>query len=78
MGLELNKVYIGDSMRLLDRVAAQSVDLVFADPPFNIGYKYDLYNDKRSCKEYLAWSEGLDVSNLRGTQAVRHILAGNW
>jgi DNA modification methylase len=57
MGLELNKVYEGDSIQLLDRVAAQSVDLVFADPPFNIGYKYDLYNDKRSCKEYLNWSK---------------------
>jgi site-specific DNA-methyltransferase (adenine-specific) len=57
MGLELNKVYEGDSVQLLDRVAAQSVDLVFADPPFNIGYKYDLYNDKRSGKEYLDWSK---------------------
>jgi site-specific DNA-methyltransferase (adenine-specific) len=26
---------------------AGSVDLVFADPPFNIGYDYDVYHDKR-------------------------------
>ncbi|MBI1248713.1 site-specific DNA-methyltransferase [bacterium] len=34
-----------------------SVDLAFADPPFNIGYKYDVYDDRRSVEEYLDWSE---------------------
>ncbi|MCA9263731.1 MAG: site-specific DNA-methyltransferase [Planctomycetales bacterium] len=33
-----------------------SVDLVFADPPFNIGYSYDVYDDKRTEDEYLSWS----------------------
>jgi site-specific DNA-methyltransferase (adenine-specific) len=32
-----------------------SVDLVFADPPFNIGYEYDEYNDIRSPEDYLRW-----------------------
>ena len=31
------------------------VDLVFADPPFNIGYEYDKYEDNRACHEYLDW-----------------------
>lgn len=29
--------------------------LIFADPPFNIGYEYDQYDDKRKDSEYLAW-----------------------
>lgn len=33
-----------------------SVDLVFADPPFNIGYSYDVYHDKLEDNEYLNWS----------------------
>jgi site-specific DNA-methyltransferase (adenine-specific) len=33
-----------------------SVHLAFADPPFNIGYQYDVYDDRRACEEYLAWS----------------------
>lgn len=37
---------------------AGSVDLAFADPPFNIGYEYDVYEDQRSGDEYLAWSRG--------------------
>jgi site-specific DNA-methyltransferase (adenine-specific) len=32
------------------------VDLVFADPPFNIGYEYDVYEDRKSADEYLTWT----------------------
>jgi site-specific DNA-methyltransferase (adenine-specific) len=32
-----------------------SVDLAFADPPFNIGYEYDVYQDKLESERYLAW-----------------------
>ncbi len=31
------------------------VDLAFADPPFNIGYQYDVYDDSRDEDEYLRW-----------------------
>jgi site-specific DNA-methyltransferase (adenine-specific) len=33
-----------------------AIDLVFADPPFNIGYEYDVYDDKKERDEYLKWS----------------------
>lgn len=32
-----------------------SVDLAFADPPFNIGYDYDVYHDKLAAERYLEW-----------------------
>ncbi len=31
-------------------------DLIFADPPFNIGYKYDKYHDEKTSDKYLAWT----------------------
>jgi len=31
------------------------VDLAFADPPFNIGYKYDVYRDDLDSDEYVQW-----------------------
>jgi len=37
-------------------VATESVDLVFADPPFNIGFEYADYEDNKSYEEYMAWS----------------------
>lgn len=39
-----------------------SVDLVIADPPFNIGFKYDEYDDNKSDEEYMKWTEDWIVS----------------
>lgn len=52
-----NEVQVGDCVDLLARLPAESVDLVFADPPFNIGYEYDVYRDRRTKAEYLAWAD---------------------
>lgn len=39
----------------LRKVPNGSIDLVFADPPFNIGYAYDQYDDRVESEKYLAW-----------------------
>jgi site-specific DNA-methyltransferase (adenine-specific) len=49
------KLVIGDCTRALRLIPDKSVDLVFADPPFNIGYSYDVYNDRWSREDYLSW-----------------------
>lgn len=51
-----NGVTQGDCVEGLAKLEAESVDLVFADPPFNIGYSYDVYDDRRATEDYLAWS----------------------
>lgn len=55
--LEINKAYLGDCLELMKQIDNNSVDLVFSDPPFNIGIKYDNYLDKKSYNEYYHWSE---------------------
>ena len=55
MTLHKNKIHQGDCVKLLAQVDEGSVDLVFADPPFNIGYEYDVYDDKRETEDYLGW-----------------------
>src|ERR1700722_2509997 len=40
----------------MSQIPEGSIDLAFADPPFNIGYKYDVYEDRRSADEYLNWT----------------------
>ena len=62
-----NDVWQGDCVELLARVGEATVDLAFADPPFNIGYDYDVYRDKRVKDEYLAWTD-------RWLSGVRHTL----
>ena len=55
--MRLNDVIEGDCVEVLADMPAGSVDLVFADPPFNIGYEYDVYDDRRAKADYLAWTE---------------------
>ena len=46
----------GDCVEGLKGLEAGSVDLAFADPPFNIGYQYDIYDDRQSAEAYLEWT----------------------
>lgn len=45
----------GDCVEWLGGLPAAKTDLVFADPPFNIDYSYDVYDDARSDEDYLAF-----------------------
>lgn len=56
MPAELNVIHQGDCVEGLRGLDAGSIDLVFADPPFNIGYEYDLYKDRKEYDAYLYWS----------------------
>ncbi len=55
VSLKKNKIYQGDCVKQLAKLDKGSVDLVFADPPFNIGYEYDEYDDTRQAEDYLGW-----------------------
>ena len=55
--LKLGKIHQGDCIKLMKKIDDGSIDLVFADPPFNIGYEYDEYDDRQDDEKYLAWCE---------------------
>ncbi len=52
----MSRILTGDCLGHLAQLRAGSVDLAFADPPFNIGYDYDVYDDKKSKAAYLDWT----------------------
>lgn len=54
--LPISSIAVGDCIEQMNRWPAQSVDLIFADPPYNIGYQYDQYEDKRDDHEYVDWT----------------------
>lgn len=56
MTLELNRIHQGDCIELLAQLEPGSVHLAFADPPFNIGYEYDVYDDRKEYDHYLDWT----------------------
>lgn len=51
-----NRILCGDCVEILRSADAPFADMVFADPPFNIGYKYDKYDDKKAKNRYLTWT----------------------
>jgi site-specific DNA-methyltransferase (adenine-specific) len=56
VSIRINQVHLIDCLEGLARIDEGSVDLAFADPPFNIGYDYDSYDDRKGADEYLDWS----------------------
>lgn len=51
----LNQIHNEDCIQGLSRIENKSVHLAFADPPFNIGYKYDIYEDQKESQQYVDW-----------------------
>ena len=56
MSIELNQLHNMDCIEGMKAITPGSIDLAFADPPFNIGYKYDVYEDRRAADDYLEWT----------------------
>ncbi len=56
MKVRVGNVIRTDCIEGMSHLKKGSVDLVFADPPFNIGYEYDDYDDKKDHESYLGWS----------------------
>ena len=52
----ISQIHHSDCIEGMNNLPPGSVDLVFADPPFNIGFEYDVYEDKVEHEQYIAWS----------------------
>jgi len=53
---DLGALYEGDCLDLFPWIESDSVDTVFADPPFNLAKQYgEAVNDEKSDDEYLTW-----------------------
>lgn len=50
-------IYHGDAVAVLQAIETASVDLIFADPPYNIGKDFDGRHDRVDEAEYFAWCE---------------------
>lgn len=53
---DLGVLFQGDCLKILPQIKSDSVDTIFADPPFNLGKNYGRKaNDDRTDVEYLDW-----------------------
>jgi site-specific DNA-methyltransferase (adenine-specific) len=52
-----NRVFCEDALQGLSRLPDASIDLILADPPYNLGKDYGNESDKQGAQDYLRWTE---------------------
>ena len=52
----LGRIHQGECVAGMKSIPDGVIDLAFADPPFNIGYEYDEYDDRLEYEKYLDWT----------------------
>jgi site-specific DNA-methyltransferase (adenine-specific) len=51
----MGQIYCADCLKVLKTIPHESIALVFADPPFNIGKKYGGKSSNDNREDYYAW-----------------------
>jgi site-specific DNA-methyltransferase (adenine-specific) len=72
-----NKILLGDCLEQFKKIPDNSVDITFADPPFNLNKKYKNNNDKLKLQEYLDWCEQWISEMVRVTKDTGSIFVHN-
>jgi site-specific DNA-methyltransferase (adenine-specific) len=63
--LALNDIYDMDCLEGMKLIRENSIDIIVTSPPYNIGKKYNGYNDERPLNEYLDWMEEVAIESKR-------------
>lgn len=75
--LPLNKILCGDAIQEMRKIPADSINMTFADPPFNLNKKYGNYKDRKNDKDYIKWCEQWLSEMVRITKPTGSILVHN-
>ncbi len=73
----LNRITTGNCLNLLKKIPDDSVDVTFADPPFNLKKKYNGYRDNLEFKDYISWCDEWIGEMIRVTKPTGSIFVHN-
>lgn len=73
----INKIIQGDCLILFEDIPDNSIDVTFADPPFNLKKKYSNYHDSLEFQQYLNWCEKWIKEMIRITKPTGSIFIHN-
>ena len=73
----LNNIIQGDCLELFKNIPDNSVDMTFADPPFNLKKNYNGYKDSLKFQEYLNWCKKWISEMVRVTKPTGSIFLHN-
>ena len=77
IGRYLNRVIQGDCLEIMQDIPDNSVDVTFADPPFNLKKKYNGYKDNKENDSYLEWCKQWISEMVRITKPTGSIFVHN-
>lgn len=72
-----NQFAVGDVIEILKKIPSNSVDMTFADPPFNLNKSYNAYSDDKEVMEYVKWCEKWLYQMVRITKSTGAIFVHN-
>ncbi len=75
--LPLNQIIVGDAIEEMKKIPGNSIDMTFADPPFNLNKKYGNYKDQKASEDYIKWCEQWLNEMVRITKPSGSILVHN-
>jgi len=73
----INQIIQGDCLEFMKNIPDSSVDITFADPPFNLGKKYNGYRDNKEFHAYLDWCRRWIYEMVRITKPTGSIFVHN-
>ena len=73
----INRIILGDCLEVIKNIPDNSVDVTFADPPFNLKKKYNGYKDNKEFNTYLAWCKQWIHEMVRITKPTGSIFVHN-
>lgn len=73
----INRVIQGDCLEVMRKIPDNSVDVTFADPPFNLKKRYNSYHDKHEEEKYLQWCREWLYEMVRITKPTGSIFVHN-
>jgi len=73
----INQVIQGDCLEVMKNIPDNSVDITFADPPFNLKKRYNGYKDNKKFNVYLSWCKQWIYEMVRITKPTGSIFVHN-
>jgi site-specific DNA-methyltransferase (adenine-specific) len=52
-----SRFYLADCIEVFNHLEARSVDVIITSPPYNLGIRYNRYQDSLSASDYLQWTD---------------------
>jgi len=73
----IDQIIQGDCLEVMQNIPGNSVDITFADPPFNLNKKYNGYEDNKEFNIYLEWCKQWIYEMVRITKPTGSIFVHN-